>query len=130
MSIIDRLLARTGKPASAPAPADDQATQDRIAKDRIAKDRITEDRITEDRTTKDRTTKDRLGDMAGREGMLSGEDVAEDYHGRATRDMDVHWRKFLADVFARHTFDLSRSVDIAAGFGAIRESCSRSVRAM
>ncbi|MEM7565699.1 MAG: class I SAM-dependent methyltransferase [Pseudomonadota bacterium] len=61
--------------------------------------------------------KARLSNLADTEGMLWGEDVAEDYHGRATRDMALHWRMFLADVFARHTFDLARSVDIAAGFG-------------
>lgn len=60
---------------------------------------------------------DRLKKTVNDEAMLWGEAVAEDYHGVASSHMDEQWRSIIAPFFERHLFDLTRTVDFAAGFG-------------
>lgn len=58
----------------------------------------------------------RLAEVVSREGFHWGAD-SEAYHSAADKGMEVQWQKILKSFFDRHPFDLTRSIDFAAGFG-------------
>lgn len=63
------------------------------------------------------TKEARLQNTVLEESLLWGEEVTEDYHNAAARDMERHWKTILSPHFSRHKFDLTRAIDFAAGYG-------------
>lgn len=59
----------------------------------------------------------RLSQTVEAEGLLWGRDVAHDYHGVAASQMDGQWRDYIQPFMDQYGFDLSRTLDFAAGFG-------------
>ncbi|MBD9491654.1 class I SAM-dependent methyltransferase [Ensifer sp. ENS11] len=58
-----------------------------------------------------------LKSLVKRNSLLWGEDVAEDYHGVAARDMQIHWDTYIAPAVSRHPIDYTSVVDFACGYG-------------
>lgn len=49
--------------------------------------------------------------------MLWGEEVAEQYHGAAARDMQAHWDEYIEPTLRRHPIDYEAVMDFACGYG-------------
>ncbi|AWN41794.1 hypothetical protein DK389_16405 [Methylobacterium durans] len=59
----------------------------------------------------------RLEKTVTAEGLLWGSEVANEYHGIASSHMDDQWRDYINPFFEKYEFDLTKTIDFAAGFG-------------
>ena len=58
-----------------------------------------------------------LKTLVKKNSLLWGKDVADAYHGAASRDMNAHWSVFVQPVLDRHPINFTRSIDFACGYG-------------
>jgi ubiquinone/menaquinone biosynthesis C-methylase UbiE len=58
-----------------------------------------------------------MKNLVQKNSLLWGEEVAEDYHGAAARDMQAHWNDYIEPTIRRHPITYTNTIDFACGYG-------------